>query len=403
MNVERKQLGQLTYFAREAPKGWIKATLPFHRQMLRERRESSLVDLQQHLKAEQRQRWIDDTGVTPEESHFTIVMPIHNEEKSLSSALASFMLSDIPADTAATVVLITNGCIDNSNKLVEEFLANIGETQSTKLDSVECDPAMNTESQFVMSGNITFMHVDTATQGKANALNIGNTLALRKKHRIVLSLDANSYIEPQVPRKMFASAQRAIIDDQNNTVLFNAQSIADRRKSKLKKILERGKGMQRDTIQRKEAEVSGWCMAWDAKWIDDIGGIPQVAVEDYALGVKARFEGLGIELVPEAKVWGYTVNNVRDLVNIRSRVARGKMQIMHINPSVKDIVQSDSAYTRSFTGRAAALIDWIKHSPHKAPFYIGNYLLWEIALAKARRDYQNNPDNQSWDPIKSTK
>src|SRR3981081_2940211 len=50
--------------------------------------------LQSYALKLQEKRWTDETGVKPEHSLFTLMVPIHNEENSLPSFLRTLMLAD---------------------------------------------------------------------------------------------------------------------------------------------------------------------------------------------------------------------------------------------------------------------------------------------------------------------
>src|SRR5205085_12651488 len=90
-------------------------------------------------------------------------------------------------------------------------------------------------------GNITFSHVDTPTPGKANALNIGNAIALERDHSIAISVDANNFVEPDVFRHMFARAHQAFADPANTTVVISAMHEHVTARTKLSVLFDRGR------------------------------------------------------------------------------------------------------------------------------------------------------------------
>ena len=56
----------------------------------------------------QERRWEDEVGIKPADSHFTLIVPIYNEEEALPSFLNSLLLSDIPASINMNMIFITN-------------------------------------------------------------------------------------------------------------------------------------------------------------------------------------------------------------------------------------------------------------------------------------------------------
>lgn len=392
---------KFTYVITKAPREWVRASLPKQKAFLKSGRDRE-GDQFAALKMLQDELWEQQTGVKSEASHFTVIVPIHNEEAFLPSFLGSLLVADLPSSVYAHVIFITNACSDKSGGIIDGFLRALGEVEVAYRPLHSPDPAVQQAVLTTRIGNITLSHVDTPTPGKANALNIGNTMALELHHRIAISIDANNFVEPDVFRLMFAKAYRAFTDPANTTVVFSGVDEHITQRTKLQGLFDRGRHLH-NRIRKDETFVNGWCMAWDTRWLQEIGGMPQVAVEDYALGVFARNDGMRTERVREAKIWGYNPNTMADLVEQRARKIRGAYQILRTHPTLKQALESDIYVLREPVSKIRTLKERIQADPRKIAYYLADLVIWECAKQKARYDYRKDPTNQSWKPISSTK
>lgn len=354
----------------------------------------------------QERRWQDEAGIKPEDSHFTLIVPIYNEEKSLPSFLRTLMLADIPSSVNVKIVFITNACNDSSNALIDEFLSILGEFEREALDGDFKDENLNINYKTIKLDSITFMHVDTGTPGKANALAIGNSIARKSNHTIAMSVDANNYLEPDAIRVMFAYALKAFRGKPgaNDTVLLYGTIQRETRASRVMNLMINGNKAQQ-LVMDTSGEVAGWFMAWNTEWVYSIGGPPEVATEDYAMGVLARVNNYKVERVEGAHIWGYGVNDLKGLLDTRARYIRGKLQLLDLvdhNSLVLRIIEKEGYYMKNLPGRLKYLLCRIKERPLNLPKYVAAFLLWEYALIIGKRDYHQNPTNQSWRKIDST-
>lgn len=67
------------------------------------------------------QLWQEITGHNPKESTFTLVLPIHNEAKHLTSVLDALLLSGIPTSARLHLLAITNACSDESPHIAQQY------------------------------------------------------------------------------------------------------------------------------------------------------------------------------------------------------------------------------------------------------------------------------------------
>src|SRR5437588_1746579 len=117
---------KLTYGTTKDPREWLRASLPKLQEFLKAVKDREIGHLTA-LREQQEERWEKQTGVKPEDTHFTVIVPIHNEEKFLPSFLGSFLVADLPARVHAHVVFLTNACSDRSGEIIDGFLKTVGE------------------------------------------------------------------------------------------------------------------------------------------------------------------------------------------------------------------------------------------------------------------------------------
>lgn len=392
---------KLAYVITKAPREWLRASLPKQQEFLKAVTVRE-IDQLTVLKKLQEERWEKQTGIKPDDTHFTVIVPIHDEEKFLPSFLGSLLVADLPSSVDAHIVFLTNACSDKSGEIIDGFLRTLGGSEEAFMAKDSPDSAVQQTVITTRIGNITFAHVETPTPGKANALNIGNAIALGLHHRIAMSVDANNFVEPDVFRHMFAKAYHAFEDPANKTVVISGMDQHVTKQTKLRVLFDRGRHVH-NSIRNDEQFVNGWCMSWDTYWLQEIGGMPQVAVEDYALSVYARKDGKKTERVTEAKIWGYNPNNIADLIEQRARKIRGAYQILGTHPTFKQSIGNDIYVLQEPLSKIRTLKEYIQASPLKLPYYLADLAVWEYAKQQGKRDYSRDPINQSWKPINSTK
>jgi cellulose synthase/poly-beta-1,6-N-acetylglucosamine synthase-like glycosyltransferase len=410
------------YFLRTNPYGWKRVSLAKLKetasQVLSEKsldREKIITmswsERDEYLSAFVLQRqercWEQETGVKPEDTHFTLIVPIHNEENSLSSFLGTFMLSDIPSAVNMQVVFVTNACNDASIDILLNFLSGLGSIEKRDVIGDFADPNIHPSCDIVEKGHMTFIHVDTSTAGKANALGIGNVLADRSGHIITMSLDANNFVEPDAIRTLFTYAHRAFRrePEPNDTVLFGSVGVGVAKTSRVRRLINKFAFVDQHLVDGEAGRINGWMMAWNTLWMVSIGGPPGVALEDYALGVLARVQKFKFHEPEGVNVWGYVVNDFKGLLDTRARHVRGKKQIcdyFNYDPYVMNIIESESFYMKRFTFRVKYLLDRLKKNPLNLPRYTATFLIWEYAIWKGMKEYKRNPKNQSWEKVAST-
>jgi cellulose synthase/poly-beta-1,6-N-acetylglucosamine synthase-like glycosyltransferase len=417
--------GKPVYFLKVNPPGWKRSSLAklkvaageilaegvsLHKDLLRlawSQRHEAL-----HALALLRQEkcWEHETGVRPEDSSFSLIVPIHNEENSLSSFLHTLMLSDIPAQVNMQIIFVTNACVDSSVDIVRAFMADLGDVEFQDVVGDFGDQNMDRRCAVVRRGRHVYMHMNTSKPGKANALNIGNMIASQSDHLIAVCMDANNFIEPDALRKLFAHAYNAFRKklEVGDTVLCGGLEIQHQgslKSSPVKNPPSRETAAGNHLVDGEEGVVNGWLLAWNTVWMNSIGGCPEVALEDYALGLLARARDFRIEMIDGVNGWGYVNDDFKGLSMTRARYVRGRLQIcdyVQHDPSILALMQKEAFYMRKFTLRCKHLLVKSMASPLHAGKYMATFVLWEYALWQGMRDYKRNPKNQSWEKVPST-
>lgn len=389
MQKERIPNWEPVYLITEAPDGWQKQSASKNASFL--------------SKAETTSHWWEDiTGVKVSESKFTVVIPVHNEEKSLSSSAGSLFLSLVPTEAGMETDFILNGCTDESEVIVTNLLKTRGEVVTHDITEEEFERLRDTGLQKtyieVRQGNQVHRVYKTETKGKANALKLGSNLALSRNHQILISVDANNYVEPDTLALMFKEAYKHFVFQKDNTVVLSAipEKVHKDTLGKLEHLL-REHGVFDDATY---VPVFGWCMALNSPWASK--NIQPVAVEDYALGVMARSQDKKVAIVEDARIWGYRTN-FKDSLNQFRRSIRGRLQLLDLHPELRPFLESDNYFMKPFKERIEIIAKHIKADPKRLPKYIWRFIYGEVGLMLGNSDYKKEPTNQSWAGLSSTK
>lgn len=376
------------YLITEAPDGWQKQFLS----------KSEIINTREALV----KYWEDTTGVKVSESKFTVMVPVHNEEKSLSSSTGSLFLSLVPTEAGMETDFILNGCTDESEVIVTNLLKTRGEVITHDITEEEFERLRDTGLQKtyieVRQGNQVHRVYKTETKGKANALKLGSNIALSRNHKVLISVDANNYVEPDTLTLMFREAHSRFESHEDGTVILSAipKKVHKETLGVIEKLL-REHGVYDDATY---VPVFGWCVALNPQWASE--NIQPVAVEDYALGVMARSQDKKVAIVEDARIWGYRTN-FKDSLNQFRRSIRGRFQLLDLHPELRPILESDNYFMKPLPERVKVIIGHIKSDPKRLPQYIWRFVYGEMGLTLGRSDYKKEPTNQSWTGLSSTK
>ncbi|MFA9202190.1 MAG: glycosyltransferase family 2 protein, partial [Candidatus Nanopelagicaceae bacterium] len=308
-----------------------------------------------------------------------VIVPVHNEQRSLPSFLNALLTADLSTESAISFLFITNACEDQSPAIIRQFLGSIDrQADMIQTPPIVTDPAVEPEIFEARIGNTSLQHINTSTRGKANALRLGNELAVQSGNPIALSVDANVYPEANALGEIYQTAVEHIEDDATDrTVLFYGDSQRVFRPSLYSRlVLSHMRQPKPDGEVRDLKGANGWTLGWHTDWFTTVQDDIQVAVEDYAMSAMARSRGNHTLKVSDAQIWGYKGSTLVDDFQERSRAMRGMLQLINQDPVMASWVENDNAYMRTFTNRSKDLAKRIQASPMRAPLLLGNFVLF---------------------------
>lgn len=245
-----------------------------------------------------RHRWEGgvETQMPPDERlTVSILIPAHNEEAVLASALAAACRINYPK---YEVVVIDDGSSDGTREVIRQFAA------TGKVRSI----------------------IKHTNQGKAMALN--DALPCLNGD-VILIMDADAEPDPAVLRWImphFASARVAAVT--GNPRVKNVDTFLARLQliefSSIVSLLRRSQ-----RIWGRIVTVSGVVAAFRRSALFDVGGFsPDMATEDIELTWKLQKRFWDIRYEPRALVWMTVPSNYRAHFKQRLRWARGLMQVL---------------------------------------------------------------------------
>ena len=388
----------------EQPAGWLRASLPKIQSATRSVIEldtksegsESLIEARSEY---HRRRWLELTGTEPSETHFSIIIPVHNELRSLPSFLGALLVSELPSIADIQIIFVINASSDQSAALIKKRLAFINTPVETELPISIFDAKRLDQAFEVCQGNIRFLVVETPTAGKANALNLANEIARQRAHAIAINIDANNWVEPDSIALMFRMAKQGFVDSPDlSAVIINASEYCQPRNTQMQVSVK---------VKTQKAEVSGCMFAWSTQWIHENNGFIQQAIEDYGMGLLALSQRKQI-LESEASIWVYTAGTPFDENRELVRFLYGAMQLarrFENDPVAKQILLDDFPHLRPWRSRMEFFLS--RRLKANQPFALARGILrWlfnEYLIFKAREKLRQNPDGQTWEPIKSTK
>lgn len=380
------------FFFDEQPQGWLPRAVA----QIETTNEELLYNRSQDA------AWKKTTGVAVEDSHLTLIMPIHNEERCLPSVLGALMVANIPSEVDLHVILITNGCTDESPQMVSTFLDALGESQEITVSNQQDDIVIRFARQ-TSRGSIRFTHIDTPCKGKSLALALGVGLAEANHHDIVMSMDANNWPEPDSIMYMFKAAHENFehhVSDHTVGVI-SARARTEFRPSPLTTLLSRAKRSLNGASQKPAHTVDGGLMAWPLSLTQPF---PKVISDDYTLSLLARRSGKTVRHV-DAQIWGFEPNNLTERFWQYIRAVRGILQLKEFfsDPQVNQMIQEDWYVMRPLSQKIAEHIKVIRENGASLPYRIAMFIMWEVALRLGAAEYRRDPDNLSWRPSASTK
>lgn len=111
--------------------------------------------------------WEAITGESPADSIFTVIIPAHNEEKSIRKVIYNLQTQQIPRESQLRINVISNGSTDDT-----------------------CNEVLKCIRDVEAYSNISINLLDTPEAGKTKALNVGRAVI---RSDILIHVDADTY------------------------------------------------------------------------------------------------------------------------------------------------------------------------------------------------------------------
>lgn len=400
---------QPVHFLDRIPHGWLDASLPKFNAALGTRLTSEANILAQE------NRWREITDISAEDTHFTIIVPIRNEGILLQSMLGTLALSDIPTRAEVTYIFVTNNCTDSgeSDRIVGNFMQKLGTVSIKNVGDIlsedgYSDPKLNPEYRRVKVDNTEYIHLNTETAGKANVLNLANAIA-QIRGPIAMCIDADTFVEPDAIPRLYKHAYDAfVMSPESQTAIVHGKYRSENIKEgdwpdKLRSYYDSGLTPKDllPIIRNKPFPVRGAFWAWNPKTMLELGGIPNVAVEDGAFWMIAKNRGKRIKEVEDANLWGFLDCSFEARRRMLIRFVRGWLQTIQLHPGMeRDIRELYLNLKNPNTGLEwDDLVKWQESNPKvlnkTLPIIFG---LWKEVYLAGLEDFRNLQGDSSWNP-----
>lgn len=248
-------------------------------------------------------RRIQQDAVTPYRPMVSVIVPAWNEEVGIVATVRSIL-----ANTYANieVVIVNDGSTDNSHRVMQQFLR-----------SQELYPIHPT-------AKISYFYKENG--GKGTALNYG---IVRASGEIILTVDADSALDPQAIERMVAYFEDPTIDAAvgNVKVAKNPTLIG------LLQQLEYLFGFyfkRAHSVLNAEYIYGGACAAFrKSKTFEALGLFDETnKTEDIEMSLRTRFNGLHSVYMEDVVCYTEGANSIRGLVNQRLRWKKGRFDTL---------------------------------------------------------------------------
>ncbi len=396
----------------EAPANWLQAVLPKHNCLLRDSAAGAAKILpascDPNLERAREASWLKTTGYPAKDSAFALIVPVHNEETALPSMLDSLMRAHfhLPKAVRTNFIFVTNGCTDNS---AASIISNIALPGWERVPAPTVVKGQVDETMYhLQREDSSFSLLNLIGRGKGRALNIGNKVALAAGLNIVLTMDANNWLEPDSLPKMYGEFRRATEHPNSPITVMDARLYGRIRTihgDPFNKLLRWFRGNIDQTPVPRGAHLTGAYMAWKADWYEKVGGTPPSAGTDYALTLLARADGKRFAH-GHAHIWTYVPSSFRDWFSARVRSARSRFALQKIfadNPAILKMLREDSPFLKPASERLKlSLLEALKR-PNRIPLTVFRYLTVEAALWRAKHPGKISMDPACWEALASTK
>lgn len=318
-----------------------------------------------------------------------IIYPIYNEEVNIPTLLRSLKSAIGPAQNV-NFIFALNGCTDNS----EEIL--LSELNAIKKEAIkeQCFDGYSLIHKINL-GSTSVSVINVTKRGKVFAMKQAIEYINPSPIEYVLTLDADFIIEPY----SLVSFSQAILKYskplKKPPIIVGTPIMIS--KSNMRSSLVSKYHYAWDFSTYKS--IPGCCVAYNASWL--MNNLEEYIIEDYALGLKAREQGLKIVEPENTRFWGFK-NNLSDEFRQLRRSIVGRLQILNLDPHYKAQVTNDVFFMRSPLERVKTLYSKAESKPRKLLTYFSQFIFIEACIISAKISYLSNPKLTDWNRLKSS-
>jgi hypothetical protein len=360
------------------------------------------------LSARRRQeiRWLELTGVLPEDTRCTILLPIHNEKDLLPALFTSLSASDIPEAARITTLFVTCGCTDNdvSESLINDYMKSFGRVAIKSTDDLFendiPDPQLDDTCTVVEFGNRNIIHLNTKQSGKPGALKIVNALE-QNRNPVIINIDADSFVEPASIALIYGKAYESFVSNPSDILAVFGNPIKVDRTDKINLYDELGHESVMPliiddiipTFRSPTIKVKGYFHAWNPRVMQSVGGVPRIEPADWVLDLIAINNNLRTIECAESCIWITQSQTFKARREVLIRRYRNIRAIMDEYPELSTIAKNEFIFMETPGERRRIIRSWFSQAG--LPVSSSEYMerVWDDIITEGDRLYE------STDPI----
>jgi len=294
----------------------------------------------------------------------TVCIPVHNEEKNISSIIQNILDQKI-SGVNLNIFVISSGSTDNTNEIVRRLC----------------------QSSYPV--NLT---IESQRSGKANAINLALPFLRESETDVCIFTDGDVYLDK--------NALKCILERFNQgdelSVITGHPIVSDTMKNGVwKKIAVENCSIWDEVRKTQANELATWALSgylFAIKTKDLPEKIPvKLAAEDAFLGISLLLSGKKMEYESNALVYVKYPSNIRDYYRQKSRTRSGWAQIFKFAPEqMKSLrsLQRQVIFSRIYQGNYVSFLCFILDN-----------LIWFLDHLFTR----NNSNRHIWQSADSTK
>lgn len=294
----------------------------------------------------------------------TICIPVHNEEKNISSVIQNILDQKIP-NVRLNIIVISSGSTDNTNEIVRRLC---------------------------QSSNPVNLIIESQRSGKANAINLVLPFLQKSETDVCIFTDGDVYLDKNALKYIL---ERFIKEDKVS-VITGHPVISDTMKNDIWGKIAIENCAIWDGVRKSQAnELATWTLSgylFAIKTKDLPEKIPiKLAAEDAFLGISLLLSGKKMEYEPNALVYVKYPSNIQDYYRQKSRTRSGWAQIFKSAPEQMESLRSlqrQVIFSRIYHGNYISLL-----------CFIVDNLIWFLDYLFTR----NSANRHIWQSVDSTK